>query len=253
MSTDIETAPAPKRSRSRPGRPKVTETPEFDQAVQRALETKLAEFERRLLASVPAVSSNGDVMAEILDRLSVNMQAVAQQGDRRKPLTAEEIRKREDSYERMKGLILASREPGAERPEYKVVGKLYLQERFIEPFRLDPATKQQVHNVIAWTGEPSEGMVPLNETAKAIFDAWLGYTGGRSGLVPTADNRPLWVTAAGLTVRGDPPKRRTAMDQDYSGGDGSELRVSNDPMSETVAVLGTVAPRARQNTIAGVK
>lgn len=240
--------------RRRAGRPKVTDSDDFKAAVDRAVEDRVKAIETRLFEQLAAANAGGGnasgVLGEIMDRLSVNLQAVAQQGERTKPLSAEELRKREEAHSKMEALIAASRLPGAEKPEYKVISKIYFQERFIEPFRQDPVTKAMVHNVVGWTGAPNDALMPLNDVAKAIFQAWLGYTGGKSALVPTADTRPLYMTAAGLTVRGEPPKRRTMGAEQEMAGDDLSLR--NDVNAPTIAVLGTVAPRATQNTLAGV-
>ena len=57
-----------------------------------------------------------------------------------------------------------------------------------------------------WTGVPNEVMIPRNDVAREIFNHFKASIGSKT---PMVDDRPLTVTAGGLTVHGAPPKRRT--------------------------------------------
>lgn len=234
-------------------RKKVVDTPEFQEAVANAVAAKLDEFKAGLLAAASQPQQGGgaitDVLSEVLSKLSVNLQAVNQQGQYNKPRSPEEILRCEAAANRMVDLLAAAREPGAEKPAYKLISKVYLNERFIEPFKI--VDKKAVNQEITWTGVPNDAMQPINEAARAVFNAWRESTGGATVLVPTADQRPLHVTAAGLTVRGEPPKRQhMAADAAFADDLGF---ANNDPNAPEVAVLGTVAQKARQNSVAGVQ
>lgn len=245
-------------------RTKVIDTKEFEEAVAakaaEVAEKILAEKLQGIVSGVPAPSvgvatqADGgvvDVLGEILSKLGMNMAAIANQGQRNKPLPPEEVARRAAAEERMGNLLIAAQranDPDS-KPTYKIISKIYLNERFIEPF-LQLQDKKVVNNEITWTGAPNDAMQPLNDVAKEIFAAWRESTGGPTTLIPTADNRPLYVTAQGLTVRGDPPKRQTAVAGEHAFKDDLGF-ANNDPNAPEVAVLGTVAAKARQNT-AGV-
>lgn len=241
------------------GRPKVVETPEFQEAVSEAVAKQMEAFKKDLLAAAtaPAPAAGGgvtDILSEVLSKLSMNMQALGQQGQHNKPRSPEQIVRCEEAHNRMVDLIIASRDLPKDdpaRPAYRVTSKVYLNERFIEPFRMDPATKKAVPIEIVWTGVPNDAMMPINDTAKGIFAAWRESTGHETPDIPTADRRPLYVTAAGLVVRGDPPKRQHVAGEP-AFQDGLSFG-NNDPTAPEVAVLGTVAPKARQNQVQGVQ
>jgi hypothetical protein len=247
-----------------PGRKKVIETPEFEEAVNARVKAAMEQFKAEMFAAVTpapegapaeppaglAVSTNAvDLLEQVLSKLSMNMAAIGQQGQHRKPLSPEEVAAREAAAERMDKLLTAAHQEGATRPEYKLISKVYLNERFIEPYRL--VDKVAVSVEIFYTGVPNDAMVPINDVAKAIFAAWKATTGGHSVFVPTADTRPLWVTAKGLVVKGDPPKRQhVAAEPNFS--DDLGIVGVNDHTQAEVAVLGTVARKAITNAPKGV-
>lgn len=235
-------------------RKKVVETPEFKEAVAAAVAAAMAPTLEKLSSltggETPASSGNlGDQLGAVLEKLSVNLQAINNQGQRNKPLSPAEIQKRDAAQELLVELLVSARgRPQADWPKYQLTAKVYISERLIEPFYKRDSKGPAIRTEIAYTGVPSDAMVPIDDTAKAIFNAWRETTGGQTILVPTADNRPLHVTAAGLVVRGDPPKRST-MAAPLESDD--VLAVSNDHTQPEVAVLGTVAKKARTNALTG--
>ena len=243
------------------GRKPVVETEAFQQAVADAVSAKLDDFKKELLAAAsagsPAPAAAGgsavDILGEVLSKLTVNLQATNQQGQFNKPLTPEEVVRREKAMNLMVNLINGVRSPDVaqdDKPTYRLTSKVYLNERLIEPMRQDPNVKgKAIANEIMWTGIPNDAMVPLNDSAKAIFNAWRESTGGVTQLVPTADQRPLFMTAAGLVVRGEPPKRQhVAAEPNFSDDLGF---TGADPNAPEVAVLGTVAKKAVTNSVSG--
>lgn len=244
-------------------RTKVIETEEFAEAVaiaaEKAAEAMVAKKMSELLAAAATPSAPGtptvspgsvDTLGNILSTLSMNLQAVATQGERRRPLSPEEVARRELAEQRMRLLIKEAHEANDpdRKPAYKLIAKIAFNERLIEPYKM--VDKKAVNNEITWTGVPNDAMVPMNAAAKSIFAAWRETTGGPTELVPTADSRPLYMTPAGLTVRGDPPKRQAIAAEPNFGAD---LGFSNDdPNAPEVAVLGTIAAKARQNMVTGV-
>lgn len=240
-------------------RTKVIDTEEFKEAVAAAVEAGVTAKMQELVsassapaaASAPPTAPNSvDTLGNILSTLSMNLQAVATQGERRRPLSPEEVARRELAEQRMRRLIKEAHEANDpdRKPAYKLIAKIAFNERLIEPYKM--VDKKAVNNEITWTGVPNDAMVPMNPAAKSIFAAWRETTGGPTELVPTADPRPLYMTPAGLTVRGDPPKRQAiAAEPNFDADLGFS---NNDPNAPEIAVLGTVAAKARQNSLTGV-
>lgn len=236
-------------------RKKVIETPEFQEAVAKAVADQVASLEQKLAAVVGGApvgaSDPSDALGAILEKLSVNLQALNNQGQRAKPLSPAEIQKREAAQNRLVDLLAEARKrPQAEWPKYRLTSKTYIGERFIEPFYKRDSKGPALATEISYTGVPNDAMAPLDDAARAIFNAWRETTGGQTVLIPTADNRPVYVTAAGLVVKGDPPKRQSTVAADTRSDDGLAVNGA-DPNQPEVAVLGTVAAKARTNAIQG--
>lgn len=230
-------------------RKKVIDTPEFKDAVAAAVTAALGDKLSSLGTGDAASGNPADALGQILEKLSVNLQALNNQGQRNKPLAPAEIQKRDAAQERLVDLLATSRGlPQAEWPKYQLTAKVYISERLIEPFYKRDSKGPAIRTEIAYTGVPNDAMVPIDDDAKAIFNAWRETTGGQTILVPTADNRPLHVTAAGLVVRGDPPKRSTMAP---AATESEDVLVSNDHTQPEVAVIGTIAKKARTNALTG--
>jgi len=158
------------------------------------------------------------------------------------------------AHERMVAAILeakrAHEEGRGERPKYRAIGKMYLNERFIEPFVVDPATKRPKSVEFRWSGVPNEVMRPLNKPAEEIFKHFLASIGS---VVKEDVATPMWITAGGLVIEGEGPvskSGRKRSGRDFDGfGDDFEVEQPNasDPTKPWINVLGTVAAPARQN------
>ncbi len=229
--------------------PKLTETEEFKRAVAAEASKALAE----LLSKVPELnkSSSPAVPAdEMMSKLAMAIAELTDQGTGRKRIDPEEAIKRRQAHERMGELILKARSEG-KKPQYQVLNKVYLNERFIEPFRRGPEGKP-IPTVITWTGVPNEYMMPMDPIARGISEAFKESIGSVvEG--PQQSKKPLWMTSAGLVVQGDPP-------QSLKVGNNEDGRpttrrfeedlgvpIAIDPSAEFVNILGTVAAPARQN------
>ena len=153
---------------------------------------------------------------------------------------------RQKAHERCGRLVLAAQEEGL-RPEYRLTGKGYMNERFIEPYRRDPATKAMVPTIIIWTGFPSEAMEPVNEIAQRIYEEYRASLGDPINLANQGvPNKQPWITSGGMVVVGDGP---TSPRVKAPGAFRHELDVvgaPNDPNAKYVHVLGTVAAPAMQ-------
>lgn len=235
----------------RPARPPLTETVEFKDAVQAAATKAAAEILASLQAQQGGQAKQGD--SGFAEGLALAIAQLSSQGTgRAKPVAPEVIKAREDARKLMTELIVQARADG-EVPTYELRNKVYLGEMLIDPVYLDPATKEQRATSIDWPGVPSEAMIPTNDRARAIHEAFYNSIG-----VVRIDNskhlKPehLAVTAGGLVVRGAGHALRPMQVGDGKSGtaaDDTGLRVhgrgAQGSRQKTINVLGTVAAPAR--------
>ena len=225
-----------------------TDTPEFKAAVAESVTALLPE----LVKQIKQADTNPDT-SELFSKMALAIAEISDQGTQRKRVAPEILAQREAAWKRMVALIQDARANNL-RPEYRAVAKLYLNERLIEPFTQDPSTKLPVAVTFTWTGEPNDGMRPVNDIAKKIYAEFRASRGSVESIAKE-DARPYWMTPAGLVVKGDPPPRRemqasTAPDfvDDLSVSDAEEsVPNQNDPNAPFIHVLGTVAAPAMQN------
>lgn len=262
------------KAKKGPGRPPAVpmhERPEFKAAVAETAATVV----KALLASgaMPAQAVEGAVATAGIDdntktlfrEMAMSMAEISDQGTQRKRVSPDILAKREAAGVRMFEILSqvhtnleAARREGdqvaieAWTPQYRVIAKICFNERVVEPFKAGP-DKQPVPNDIFWNGPPSDSLKPLNAIAIKIFGEykqWLGTAVdlGKTKFAP--DNRPVWITAGGLVVKGDPPNKRFVAATPEFENDLSE-KANGDPTAPFVHVLGTVAAPARQNTVQG--
>lgn len=242
------------------GRPKTTETPEFKAAVDTAVQAAMAKFAEQLASARQSAGTGGTPAVtgdqEFTRLLALSIAELTDQGTDRKRVAPEILAKRADARERMGALIMKARAEGT-KPEYRLINEVYLNERLLKPFIMGP-DKRPVPQEIIWTGAPNEAMRPVNQVAKDIWEAFMESIGGSTESIKGSENRPMWVTAGGLVVKGVAPGQRRAVSglgdplPDFAFSDDLEAKRPNDPTAEYVHVLGTVAPPARQN-FAGAK
>jgi hypothetical protein len=232
--------------------PKIQLPQDFEAAVAAAVEAKMAafleEFKQR-----PALN-DGDALS-LFRQMGLAIAEISDQGTNRKRVAPEVLAARAKAHQRMVDAILeakrAHEQEGAERPKYRAIGKMYLNERFIEPFVIDPATKRPKPVEFRWSGAPNELMRPLNAQAKEIFGHYLESLGS---VVKEEAATPVWVTAGGLVIEGEGPlskSGRKGFTNNSFEGFGDDLEVmspnASDPTKPWVNVLGTVAAPAKQN------
>lgn len=253
-----------------PETPDFAQTKEFKEAVaaaaQNAVREALDEFrlQAETLAKPPAGAD--DATKTLFSELALTLAQISDQGTQRKRIAPEVLAQRQRARERMNGLIHEARAAVAagdktKRPEYRVIGKMYLNERMLEPFIPGARGEPPRPVEIIWNGVPNDLMRPLNDTAKAIFAAYRESI-GNTEKVKGVDNRDFRITAGGLIVKTDSVQTRNILslpegngsmgrpppDRDEAFADDLEFRSPHDPRSEFVNVLGTVAQPARQNT-----
>lgn len=276
MTDEIETdAPKPGRKHRGPNRPKVDTTASvLDSPEFRAL---LAQETVKAVAAIaqaglqfPANADTGT--KQLFSEMALAIAEMNNQGSgRSKPVAPEIIQQRQAAGERCTALVAKAKEairthgPTAALemclvPIYRVVSKVYLNERLIEPYKA-PETKggKPTSTEIYWDGIPSEAMRPLNAVANEIWDAYrdsiggvprVGKVKGPHGGIVEPDNRSVWVTLGGHIVKGDAPaKAFVAAPLDHN--DDLGVRDNNDPNAPYIHVLGTIAAPARQNILPG--
>lgn len=245
-------------------------SPEFQRAVAdqvaASLETLLPKLaEARVTAGAAPEGADRSLMRE----LALSLAELTTQGSGRVKVSPDVMHKREMAREKMVALIIEAR---AEKkvPTYHLVNKIFMNNRIIEPFWVHPATKAVENTEIDFWGIPSEAMVPVNDTAKAIFIAYKDSIGTIHGVTGVANGLPgvdaLGVTPAGMVIRNSAATdvRRRAVelptvDLPKEGPMSSAYEVDDhdfQPMSlkqdaqkgqyKDINVLGTIQQPARQ-------
>lgn len=232
--------------------PAFTQTDEFQSAVAIAARAEVDKLRQELMAvaggaSVPTSAPIGGI-EDMMRHLALGIAEVADQGTSRKRVAPELLAQRAAAAKRCHDLLYKARDEGR-KGEYRLIAKTYLNERLLDPYRVDAGTKQPVPVEIIWSGMPNEAMLPINDTGREIF-AEYKLSIGSIEKVEMADSRPFWVTAGGLVVKGEAPARRHVMAEnphelpDFE--DELGLKDVNDPRARTVAILGTVHAPARR-------
>ena len=256
---------APTTERKKPGRkprPAVTDTPEFKEAVAKGAAEAVAAALGGLQGKFQAAGGEPSAPnTDWMQQLAITLAEIGNQGTGRKTVAPHILKQRADARERMIDLIVAAK--AARQPAtYRLRNKVLLNNRLIEPFWIasDHTTKQ---TEIDWAGIPNDAMIPVNDTAKAIHQAFLDSIGTVEKVVP---EERLGVTPNGLVVRNSAVtqtvmKRTDAhasVDQPAAeaphvgaGDEGDEaltIHHANQPgRYKEVRVLGTIQEPARQS------
>lgn len=249
---------------------------EFQRSVQVEVKRQLAEVMTRLSiseASSPASERDPEDMdvKGLIRMMAMGIAEVGDQGSGRKRVPPAVLAERRGAKERMtasiekfSSIVLAAQAREDRRvvelnyPHYRVVGKMYLGDRLLEPYTVDPVTKLPRSNAVFWLGAPNPNLVPLNAPAHEIhrhFCDWVGLTHeGRK-------EKPLWISAGGLVIAGESaPAHRLAIPE---GGGGPAMQPefgdalmgrrekkgfnSDDITKPRINVLGTIATPATQS------
>lgn len=262
-------ATAPKK----PGRPPavpMTERPEFQAAVAQAAATVVQALIKNGAIPTQSVAPgvSDDAATQLFRAMGMSIAEIADQGSNRKRVAPEILAERAAAHKRAvaliedaKGKVKKAREEkdevtlAAYTPEYRVISKIYFNERFVEPYKVDPASKQPQPVAIEWTGMPNDALIPINDIAKRIFTEYRKSVGMPEGLA-TVDNRPVWVTQNGLVVKGvagATQRREIDQPQPFAADFPEEMKVklNDDPRAPEIRVLGTIAAPARQSSLGG--
>jgi hypothetical protein len=262
----------------------ITQTPEFQEAVAKAAAQAADNAIQQFAAQLAAKTHTGDVGGnnDTMEKLALAIAELTDQGvGMHKVRVAPEVLvRRQHAYERMVKMLdtlartILDLHPDKAKaaamargmgiiPVYRLRDKVYVAHRVVEPFVVGN-DKVPRPTEIEWRGVPNGVMKPLNDAAKKIFAEYEAWIGGAP--VKRNTGEALWVTAGGLVVRGTPQQRKVVNgvdasvpvftdleddapelqpedDEDY----GMHIRAPINPNAKEVAILGTVAPPAKQN------
>ena len=262
--TEVENALPPAAARNKGGRPKgaktkrrsrarvpakaLLENPKtralIDKAVEEKFQALMATLGVKREAATEGEGSIGDGDMRLVRQLAVAIGEVSDQGAKVKRVAPAELEARDDARKKMEDLILDAIAEG-KIASYDLTREVFLDEQLVQPTYVNPSHVRCVQS-IEWPGVPDESMRPTNDTAKAIYTAFIRSIGGRTkeAKVPYkhASQAPrLKVVGADGGERGAPDVGKPRMSE------GLRVLRPNAP-GEVVRtnVLGTLAEPARQ-------
>jgi hypothetical protein len=180
----------------------MTSSPEFKAAVAGAVAEALASIAPELEAARTQAVSGRD-SGDWADKLAMSISELTSQGTGRVRVSPEEMQRRSEARKKMISLIIEAK---AERKvaTYQIKNKIFLNQRIIEPFYMN-RERRMCPTEIDFLGIPNDVMVPVNETAKAIFAAYrdsVGVVRGARGVTnPLPGEDEIGMTHGGLVVR----------------------------------------------------
>lgn len=176
----------------------------------------------------------------LLEGLAHAMAKASDPGNKRRIVSPEVMKQREEAAERMRALLIEYRAQGR-MPAYRVLGKLFLAETLIDPqYRGDNGEMKDQE--INWNKVPNQAMDPINDEAKEIFKQFLLSISS----VPrdiTKDPAP-WVMTAGQLLRGKPGTMRAPTVGQGDSFDPRRIDSAGKPTRKTINILGTTAEPA---------
>jgi len=242
----------------------LTETPEFKEAVTKATQAAIASALPEIVAELAKAKGGLPISAgeqTWAEGLAMAIAQLTDQGTGRKRVAPEIVKAREEARKEMTRLIIEAktfhdkaRAEGKEEiarsylPLYQLRNKVYLEEILIEPVYIDMATKAPRPTEIGWPGVPSEAMIPVNDVAKGIHEAFSNSIGSTEW-----QKKPdtFGITAGGLVVKNGAVQPKRGLPSENGNIDPSGLTIhrggrTGDKNFKEIPILGTVAQPARQ-------
>lgn len=233
------------------------DSPEFQAAVAAAASKVVAELmagrnEVPAVGPAIAVPAAGDMAWA--RQLAQAMAEVADQGTDRKRLAPEVLAQRTEARDRMEKLIIAARVRG-DLPVYQLRNKVQMKigdkgEAVVEPIWRG---NDKIHypTEIEWQGVPNQEMIPMDDTAREIYQAFTESIGN----VPIVKQvEGIAMTPSGAVVRGGAAAalfRATGRAPELGGpapmGDAATIRRHQPAQTREIRVLGTLHAPAREN------
>ncbi len=248
----------------------MTSSPEFQSAVNAAVAAAIGplltqlEVARATAGTAPQAGDRG-----MMSELALAIAELTTQGSGKVRVDPAEMQRRAEGKEAMLKLIIEARAEG-KVPTYQLRNKTFLNERIIEPMWMGKDRTMHPTEIDFW-GVPNEVMVPMNDTAKAIYAQYREWTGTIKGVQGVANQLPpddeIAITRGGLVVRNgainatmrakmmperpEPFKTGIAYESDEkTSHDYQPMRLNSENGAESgikkVNVLGTIAEPASQ-------
>jgi len=227
-----------------------TQTPEFADAVAKAVAAATPQIVAATLAQVPPPAPVGGELGALMQALAMNISDLTNQGTGMKPVAPELIRSREEGTERMFALIRAARDDG-KAATYRLKGKVFLGEEVIEPNWVRASDHTYQPTDIDWDAVPNQSMEPINDTAREIFAAFEQSIAGT--LRPVRAQEGILITGR-VVVKNDPNRvmvgttpeeMKAAMAVEHAAMNGLHIHRQDSGGYEQRQILGTtIAGRA---------
>lgn len=258
-----------------PAEGSLRDTPEFQMALAEEAAKMMANAKETLLAEVKSIMAKDQ--AQQVDQSGVSLAreialAVAQmadQGTGMKRVPVEVLKAREEGQKDMERLLLAARDlPKSEWPRYRLIAAGYFKDELIQPFQMDPRTREVIPTEVTYRGIPGQHMKPLNKSAKAIYSAYLRSISNNEGSEVPIEHKPIWMTDSGVIITNGGTATARAHgrvidpmgdDEDDFYPDAPDTSASthgdfgivnqDDPRAEEVRVLGTLSEPARRTSV----
>ncbi len=255
-----------------PGRPKMTESPEFAAAVAEQVARLLPGAVQAAIGPVLEsikVGAGQPASSEVwAQQLAMAIAQVNDQDSGRKRIPPETLAKWASADLRMKAavsrnqeaayaLIEQARREGDEDevfdpkwPKWQAIGKLALGEHVIEPFTINKTTREAEPVEFYWLGVPNMSMRPLNKGAEEIFGLFVESIGAETeARANEGAVRSAWISHNGLVIEGNGrvgiPVRHEAPQVKVKRSKGNAFGPGQyDPARKTINVLGTIAAPA---------
>lgn len=237
---------------------------EFADAMALQRKEMMAETEKIVAAALEAARLSAGVVAppnpgdtSWVQALAMAIAQASNQGvgsKMRSPVPPDVLKKRDDARKLMFDLLIEARAKGIV-PAYQVKSKTLLDNVLVEPFHIINHIAQPTE--IDWPGVPNEIMVPLNDSARAIYRAFeesIGVMIADDAQAVAASRRQFESPRQGLVIKTSPglsERRVTGNEQpsdDLTLLTGLHLRKMGEKgQYKEVNILGTIAAPAQQS------
>lgn len=218
-----------------------TQSTEFQDAVAKAVAAVVPGAVAAALANMPQASPAVGDASYLMESLAMSIAKLTDQGVGQKPVDPALLRARDESRNLMFDLIAKARAEGR-TASYKLKGKFFVDE-VIEPNFIRASDHTYQATEIDYSGVPNESMEPINDTAREIFDAFMGSIRGTLHPVPYKEG--FMITGKAI-VKNDPSRSFNGEVTDEvraAQSDLNDLRIRReDPAGYVVQqILGTTS------------
>lgn len=231
---------------------RLTETPEFAEAVKAAVDAALPGIIAQLATARDAAGTTqepGD--PAFAKALALEIAKISGQGSGRRYVDPVVLEGREQAMARLKALLIDLHARGVV-PAYRLVSKTQLPMGTLGPVVIEPLyrdrNKVTRDTEIDWRGMPNLAMQPINEAAERVMAEFRAAVGAE--LPPgEEDLGPLALSPTGVVMRGDaarmlmrndPAAREASDPQLAAAAEAATIRRGDDPVKRKVRVLGTL-------------